>query len=389
MKDYSTVITAPEASAGVTPEQREREIYLREGLYVVALLRAALRGEAAPLPPEGLNWRRVFAIAKAHMVDSAVHFAVKDMPQCPPAAKEAFADAFARALKVEEAYDIERARVFAALADAGVDYLPLKGILVKEMYPRRGMRRFSDHDVLFRPRQVRAVRRVMRSLGYKSDRAGGYSAHIGFTRPPLFNFEMHHDLFNRSMMNDWAASVWDRAVRLFGHEFRLSDADFYAYGLAHLHAHFVTGGTGLKTYADLFVMRRALRLDPAEVSAALEGLGLVEFAADAEAVAERWFGDGQGTVDDDTAVFILSSGAYGTVRHKIEDRVARGGKSSFLRLVFLPFGEMKARFPFLKYLPFMLPLCWLWRLLRAPFDRKKVRDAVLTLKYSASADKKK
>lgn len=45
-------------------------------------------------------------------------------------------------------YDIERSKIFAALENKGIWYLPLKGIVVRNCYPKVSMREMSDNDTL-------------------------------------------------------------------------------------------------------------------------------------------------------------------------------------------------------------------------------------------------
>ncbi len=45
--------------------------------------------------------------------------------------------------------DRERQQIFSKLDEAGIWYVPLKGVLLKEMYPVFGMRQMADNDILF------------------------------------------------------------------------------------------------------------------------------------------------------------------------------------------------------------------------------------------------
>lgn len=352
-----------------------------EGKYLVSLLRAAIRGEDAPPAPPELDWRRLFSLARMHMVEATVFRTVEATESCPEeilSRWKGFAD---NALRVELLYDHERALILRQFDEAGIDYLPLKGILVKDLYPRKGMRQFSDNDILFDKKKRKWVKKIMQELGYQAEKQSSYSAHDVYLKPPVFNFEMHRALFNRSQEMAYFKEIWKRAVKEEGNccAYRMTNEDFYLYSLAHLEKHYTHGGAGLRFFADLWLLL-GQRRDLDHIGRVVKELGLKEFECEMRAISEAWFGDEPQDIPEETFRFVLTSGAHGTLQHEMETQVKQG--TGLFRYIFLPFREMKARFPILKYLPFLLPFCWLIRLLRAPFDKKKRRKALLVAKYN-------
>lgn len=344
-------------------------------------MRAALRVEPPASPPPDLNWQRLFFIAQKHKVDAMVFRTVQSLGACPQELLtrwKAFAD---NALRCELLYDAERAALYDLFDREGLDYLPLKGILLKDLYPRKGMRQFADNDILFRKKQKRKLKKLMLAQGYRCGKDSDYSAHDVYTKPPIFNFEMHRALFNRSENTRYFKEIWDRAVKgERKHEYRMTDEDFYLYELAHFHKHFHNGGAGFRFFADLYLLLRDGTFDEKAVGDVLKSLGLDGFDRDMRKIAESWFGAEPREIDENVFDFILTSGAYGTLEHSAQTQVREG--RGILGYIFLPYKEMKARFPCLKYLPFLLPFFWLVRLLRAPFSREKRTRARLVAKYS-------
>jgi len=51
-------------------------------------------------------------------------------------------------------------------------YIPLKGCLVKEMYPKPEYREMSDLDILVKRGDAAKLKPVMESLGYQCERFG-------------------------------------------------------------------------------------------------------------------------------------------------------------------------------------------------------------------------
>lgn len=351
-----------------------------EGKYLVALLRSALRNEPPAPVPSDLNWNRLFAVAQRHKVEATVFRVVEGLGAPPELLKRwrGFAD---NALRCELLYDAERATLYDAFDREGFDYLPLKGILLKDLYPHKGMRQFGDNDILFRKKQKRAMKRLMRELGYQCESYSNFSMHDVYFKPPIFCFEMHHALFDRSRNNDYFRAVWSRAVKgERNHEYRMTSEDFYLFTLAHFYKHYYLGGAGFRFFADHYLLLHQFSFDRAEVDRILYELKLKKFDLKMCEIAESFFGDSPREIDEETFEFILTSGLHGTLEHAAQTQVKEG--KGIFRYIFLPYKEMEARFSILKYLPFLLPFFWIYRFFRALFNRNKVKQALLVAKYS-------
>lgn len=350
-----------------------------EGLFLVSLMRSALRAEPPAPAPSDLDWSRLFALAQRHKVDATVFRAVERLGTCPAPLFKRWQATADNALRCELLYDAERSALLAEFDRADIDYLPLKGILLKDLYPHKGMRQFADNDILFRKKQKRKLKKLMIGQGYRCGKNSDYSAHDVYTKPPIFNFEMHRALFNRSENTEYFEKIWQRAVKgERKNEYRMTSEDFYLYNLAHFHKHYHSGGAGFRFFADLYLLLHRFPCDRAAIDRVLKEQNLLDFDREMCDIAEGWFGDFPHAAEDSVFEFIQTSGVYGTVEHSVQNQVREGG---LFRYIFLPFKEMKARFPFLKYLPFLLPFCWIFRFFRAFFSRKKIKRALLVRKF--------
>lgn len=304
--------------------------------------------------------------------------AVESLCACPETLLKQWKGYAENALRCELLYDAERTALYAEFDRAGIDYMPLKGILLKELYPHKGMRQFGDNDILFRKKQKRKLKKIMLGQGYHCGKDTDYSAHDVYTKPPIFNFEMHRALFNRSENTEYFEKIWQRVAKgERKNEYRMTSEDFYLYNLAHFHKHYHSGGAGFRFFADFYLLLHHFPCDRAAIDLVLEKENLKDFDSEMCSIAESWFGDFPQAVDPSVFDFILTSGVYGTLEHSVQNQVREGG---LFRYIFLPFKEMKARFPFLKYLPFLLPFCWIFRFFRAFFSPKKIKRALLVKK---------
>ena len=104
----------------------------------------------------------VFRLASLHMLAAAAACALEKVMPLPQHWISAKGNSKRRLI----IYQAERARILRAFDERGIWYLPLKGILIKDMYPESSMREMSDNDILCDSEKMSEVREVMESLGF-------------------------------------------------------------------------------------------------------------------------------------------------------------------------------------------------------------------------------
>ena len=60
-----------------------------------------------------------------------------------------FHQAYNKAVRKNVILDVERTAIFEEFERKGIWYMPLKGSILKELYPENGMREMADNDVLY------------------------------------------------------------------------------------------------------------------------------------------------------------------------------------------------------------------------------------------------
>jgi hypothetical protein len=112
--------------------------------------------------------------------------------------------------------------------------------------------------------------------------------------------------------------------------------------------HFLIGGCGIRTIADIALMREKMTLDEEKLSVLFSECGLERFARGVIALSEYWFSDGEKTelvasLED----FVVSGGVYGTVTSNVAVKQSKeGGKSGYLRSrIFASYDALKERYP--------------------------------------------
>ena len=330
------------------------------------------------------------ALAKKHSVTNLLYAAVKGDSGFPASLlfaleRELFATAHQQLLQDQAAE-----RLFATLRKESIPFLPMKGIVMRPLYPTPELRVSCDVDVLYDKRYRRQVDGLMCSLGYT--RGASDPNHDEYHAPPCVAIEMHRNLLSDVKTVDrYYANIWERLVVVDGSEYRMSDEDFYIYQTVHTMKHFIGGGTGIRSVLDTFIyLQKKPMLDRAYLARELDKLRLRPFHEMLERLANVWFG-GEDMPKELAPIsdYILGSGTYGLATQKAANRAARarGGKVGYaFSRAFPSYHFMAEKYPTLRRVPLLLPFFWIGRLLRATFGAKGQAKGELTALRASDAE---
>lgn len=157
--------------------------------------------------------------------------------------------------------------------------------------------------------------------------------------------------------------------------------DEYLYLVTHFAKHYRDGGIGCRHALDLWVYRKANQLDETYIATALKKLHLLEFEQNIRRMFAVWFDDAE---PDDKTQFITStlfaSGPFGkhldhllaaTVRESQDTKNLLGARVKRLwHLAFIPYWQMKQKYPVLVRCPVLLPVFWVVRIVDILFFTK-------------------
>ena len=287
--------------------------------------------------------------------------------------------------------------VRAALERAGIWYCPLKGAMVKDLYPALGLRQMADYDVLFDASRADDLCDIMQSLGFTTEHYD-LGVHDVYYRDPVSNFEMHRSLFAASSERAYAAhfaTVKDRLVKDpdNAHGWHMTLEDCYLYLLSHEHKHFSAGGTGLRSSLDIYVYLRAhaSAMDWDQIHATASELGLSNFEAQQRAFAQHLFDDEPLTVEEERLFeYMASSRTYGTTEHRVENKIAAMGGTPAAKLRYLrdrlfpPLDDAySAAYPFFGQRKYLLPAFYVYRAGKALAQRGRAIRTELASVISA------
>ena len=267
------------------------------------VLRAAVAGRPCERPP--IAWGPVLGLAVAHQVADFLYPRVSTWPlllQPPPADMSRWRIAFFGAVARYTRGVVQTREILAALRQAGVQVIPLKGVwLAERIYDDGACRSMVDIDLLVTPPDLDRAQAVLEQLGYATDdfspeEAGG--KHLRFRKPgaPL-PLELHWRLWHtRDGADDAAAHerVWaslDNGV-LHGVSMLVFPVEREIVYLAdHILGH--DWSVPLKAYLDFALLcdRFGPRLDVARLEREADAWGISFGARFVVQVAADLFGD--------------------------------------------------------------------------------------------------
>ncbi len=347
-------------------------------LYLVA---CALNG----ITPENerlkqMNLQKLFQMCQFHSLTATVDVALESAG----IKDRQFIEAEARAVKKVIMLDAERGKICGYMEQNGIWYMPLKGVILKELYPKIGMRQMADNDILYDENFQTQVKEYMVSIGYTAESVGKGN-HDAYLKPPIYNFELHRGLFGEGhdkKLYSYYKGIKSRLVRNEGSKlaYHFTDEDFYVYITAHEYKHYIISGTGLRSLADCYVYLKAKgeQMDWEYISQQLEELGISDFEEKSRQLAQKIFAsETLPTLSDEERKMLeyyLFSGTYGTVSNYVQNGIEKSGGSKLkymLSRAFPPMEFYRRNYPFIYRTKILIPFFCIFRIVRAFTVRRK------------------
>ena len=278
-------------------------------------------------------------------------------------------------------FDKERSELFKYLNNNEIDFLPLKGIILKEYYPDTYTREVADNDILFSSKDD-MIKKYFKNRGY-SVKLYRKSNHDVYMKKPFYNFEMHRALFEPREDNKknvvYFKDYLNKTLVKQGHERYLKDENFYIYFTAHTYKHFHNSGCGIRTLVDYYLYLRNKQLDFNYINQELDQLEITDFSNKIKALSSKLFNDEPlNQEEEEMLLYIASSGTYGTIEHNAAKNIEEKGKFRYyMSRIFPPMSFYKKMYPWAYKTKVLIPLAWLIRFFRILFKNPKRAKAEL------------
>lgn len=355
--------------------EKNKNLTLDVCTYVIQLISSVINNTIPPENTASLDWEKIIEFAKQHCVLNIVSYATLNLKNKPDDYTMKFLQEFKmQKIIVEAQQEIELQDALQKLSIMQVKHIPLKGCLIKNLYPSPDMRTMGDLDILVESDRCNEVVAEFEKDGFSFSGEG--ELHSNVERGNAY-IEFH-----RSMVDEQYGRLYDYFGNGFlkakpsvddKYRYELSNEDVYIFLIAHIAKHFRNGGTGIRSLLDLRVFRKAYPdLDMKYIKAEMKKIGLEKFQNKIETIAGDWF---KGNFDgeyNDVSEYIALSGVFGQKENaKFSTFILENNedqstfKTNRLRWIvreFFPKSEVMAiRYPVLKRQKWLTPLFWIVR----------------------------
>ena len=279
---------------------------------------------------------------------------------------------------------------FVQVADrfekAQIEYLPLKGAVMRKYYPQPWLRTSSDIDILVHEPDFEKVSEIMTEQGFEMKSRDKKDA--SFMKDGA-HIEIHFYLIkDKSIAFLQPNYLWETALR-DGFRCAMPNDIFYAYHVEHMKRHFGQGGCGVRFFIDLRLLNAVVSEDMANTRRErLAESGALDFEKGCLRLCNVWFGnaehDGFNRQLED---YVFSAGVYGTINNWALSQGLQSGSTStsLWRRIWMPYEKLCWSYPKLEGKRFLQPYYEAKRIF-AMLAEGRLGRSVAELKANRSAD---
>lgn len=324
---------------------------------VIEILRAELTGtdEADLTGLSDKELAEIYHLAKAHNLSSMAGDYLSRHGVMNKVILRDMAYAQTNVEKQEKAI----AEITKVLSDAHIPFLPLKGIIMRKLYPKPWMRLSGDIDILIKEADKKRIYDIFTNqLQYRLESTldedhfitkEGISIDISTQLRAPLSMDPDGSLF---------FDIWNYAdtAKIPA---ELDDAMLYAVTIGHIAKHLPQGGCGINHVMDVWVLNHTGSLTEDQKSKrepVIKEKHLDKLEKAIRMLSEKWFSNNGTGYDTELEEYILSGAAHGTVNNKVSATGAGQNKSRYLfTRIFEPYDYLITLFPELKGKKWLTP----------------------------------
>lgn len=330
---------------------------------LIYLCRCALNNETPNL--EGINIKEVAEEARKCSVLPLIGSVIPQLQM-----------EYLKNVKRTLAFDAIRERMFKFFDENGIWYCPLKGIVIKDFYPKVGQRFMADNDILFDTSKKDIVRKWIlenggKKLFFKED--GISEKEDSFMINDFYHFELHHSLFKVFQNNEkyyfyFSNKELLNRMRKENFKYAMTDIDFYLYFLIHSFNH-TPYSFDFRELIDCFIINSTLKLDYKKNKNLLKNFGLLSYEKRIRQLAFSIFSENK-NIDEETIYEIFNNNTFGNSCINDLRKLSKGGpitkkirRKAIFEFLFIPARKYKYEHPVIYKSIILRPLYVIFRFL--------------------------
>lgn len=366
---------------------------LKDGFYLINLIKSVLNDTCAQEKPIDVNFENVYELACAHEVAGISFLGVKKLEnKCDDILFKKWENKYLLSIERDFEQTVAGDKIELLLSENGYKHLSAQGREVKKYYPSPELRMMSDIDFIVQKEKLSEIKTLLTLNGYTltDENQEEISVTDGINL-----IEIHTDFFysQRTFQNGVKClSVLNNPFKIAltndDLTYFLDDTNLYLFNVLHLYKHFLSSGAGIRRIMDIYVLKRELKnVDYERIGILLDRAGLGEIDKNITNLALSWFGNTDKKFDENLAKTVFLSENHGS-RQAVAIRRYKKEKDkrkpfAKIRYAFSRFFIDKTTcyklYPFCKKHRYPLFLCWIHRFNCFIFHPKKSAQALKEL----------
>lgn len=261
-----------------------------------------------------------------------------------------------------------------AFEEEKIKFIPLKGSVVRELYPEPWMRTSCDIDILIKKEDLERAGKILSEKLSFTFKEKNFKDASFFSPDKTTHLELHYDMSSWNQDKDLVfKEIWNMSypIESGSYHYVMPDELFYFHHISHMARHFEGGGCGVRPFIDLWILNHNVDFSAEKRTELLEKANLVDFDNAVTKLSEIWFGDDQhNDLTKQIESYILKSGVYGDMENRLAVSKAtkgNGAKHIFSRL-WIPYKSLKYKYPSLDGRPYLLIFYEVYRYIEILFN---------------------
>jgi len=368
-----------------------------EQAFLIACLSAAIHGEELQFSEiNKVNFKVIFQEAKSLDICGLLYPIMKKFNEAVFQDNETINEWKNNAITSEiiQIQFIEQMnKVLKKIRREDIEVIVLKGLTLRDLYPRPKLRSMDDADLLIHKRDMKLCKNILQSMEYYEDHSD--SKHSVFIHNSYLPIELHWRLVDKTFNKDisyFEKNIWKSAVKAKICDeavFVLSPEDQILYLCLHMAMHMVSIGFGVRQLCDLVLLVEAKfnEIDWNSVYQSANKANITKFTIAIFALGKRLFNmpvpdnldklELQDTKNiDSLASYIFTMGINTEEVQGIENHRDKNIRSVLKRLklyftILLPWKQnLDARYSYAQKWIILTPIAWLHRFIYVIFSKE-------------------
>ena len=208
--------------------------------YLTRICRSVIEQQKNIDVPEWLDLGEFFEFSYMHKLDGIAFLALSDTGahKLDEQVWQIFRDKYYQSVFLDGTRAYYYDEITGALKARKIPYLPMKGTILKKLYPSPELRQSADIDIYIGEKNAADAREAMESVGFKTNSFGKFGEADEYENDDHTYVDIHRVLIRKEF--SWTEEcnrITDRLIAVDEYERAMTDEDFYVYMVCHIAKH--------------------------------------------------------------------------------------------------------------------------------------------------------